>query len=282
MRAIVVFCAMIFGSVCGQAAEQGLASFYGGPLAGGLTAAHRTLPFGSQVRIVNLDNGRAVVVRIVDRGPFIDGRIIDVSPAVATILGFRTAGLGHVRIDRISAETSEAGLPVLQLAAAIQTRTSSHKICRYGADRLEYVQTGSAVDFAGGARRGLGCVDLRSTLFAFAKSEDLTPLVARGGAFLTEMEAAASIPGSAVAAVPQTVPVRQAFFARIAPGASVAELAAAASIPASVLDAVPERKASSARPTGDCSGPTSCEKRDRPPASNPVSLFFAQLRNIFD
>jgi peptidoglycan lytic transglycosylase len=56
---------------------------------------------GSRVRVVNLDNGRTAVVTIVGRGPFIGGRVIDVSIEAAVALGFRQAGLAHVRIDRI-------------------------------------------------------------------------------------------------------------------------------------------------------------------------------------
>ena len=63
--------------------------------------AHRSLPIGSQVRVVNLDNGRSVVVRIVSRGPFIRGRVIDVSTEAAIALGFRQAGVARVRIDQI-------------------------------------------------------------------------------------------------------------------------------------------------------------------------------------
>src|SRR5580693_7252334 len=105
MRTLFVFCAVALGMGCdASATEQGLASFYG---AQGLTAAHRSLQMGSRVRVLNLDNGRSVIVRIVDRGPFIRGRIIDVSTAAAVTLGFRDAGLAHVRIERISAETLE-------------------------------------------------------------------------------------------------------------------------------------------------------------------------------
>ena len=62
-----------------------------------LTAAHRSLPFGSMVRVTNLRNGRAVVVRINDRGPFDKHRIIDVTPAAARQLHF--SGLAPVRLD---------------------------------------------------------------------------------------------------------------------------------------------------------------------------------------
>jgi rare lipoprotein A len=64
-----------------------------------LTAAHRTLPFGTRVRVTNLENGRRIVVRINDRGPFKKGRVLDVTPAAARRLGFAQAGLAHVRLD---------------------------------------------------------------------------------------------------------------------------------------------------------------------------------------
>jgi rare lipoprotein A len=65
--------------------------------AGTLTAAHRSLPFGTKVRVTNTGNGRSVVVRINDRGPFVKGRIIDLTPAGASALGF--SGLAHVTVD---------------------------------------------------------------------------------------------------------------------------------------------------------------------------------------
>ncbi len=61
-----------------------------------LTAAHKTLPFGTKVRVTNQRNGKAVVVRINDRGPFVRGRVIDVSKAAAHALGF--VGAGHTKI----------------------------------------------------------------------------------------------------------------------------------------------------------------------------------------
>jgi len=83
-----------------SAGESGIASYYQNPHYSGLIAAHKTLPFGTRVKVLNLDNGRSAIVRIVDRGPFIRGRIIDVSPAAASALGFRQAGLAHVRLER--------------------------------------------------------------------------------------------------------------------------------------------------------------------------------------
>jgi rare lipoprotein A len=63
-----------------------------------LTAAHRTLPFGTRVRVTNHSNGRSVVVTINDRGPFVSGRIIDVTPAAAKVLGM--SGVAPVTVER--------------------------------------------------------------------------------------------------------------------------------------------------------------------------------------
>jgi rare lipoprotein A len=86
-------------------AQSGIASIYSGgqtangerAVATGLTAAHRTLPFGTMVRVTSQRTGRSVVVRINDRGPFVAGRIIDVTPAAARALGF--SGLAPVTVD---------------------------------------------------------------------------------------------------------------------------------------------------------------------------------------
>jgi rare lipoprotein A len=94
--------------------ETGLASWYGHPYHGRaaangeiydmekLTAAHRTLPFGAWVRVTNLSNSKTVDVRIIDRGPFVDGRIIDLSHAAARAVDLVVAGVGEVRIDVLS------------------------------------------------------------------------------------------------------------------------------------------------------------------------------------
>ena len=99
--------------------ETGIASWYGPNFHGkdtangetydqnDLTAAHRTLPMPSFVRVVNLENGRAIVLRINDRGPFAKGRIIDVSRRGAQLLGFEKQGTAKVRVE-ILAERSQA------------------------------------------------------------------------------------------------------------------------------------------------------------------------------
>jgi rare lipoprotein A len=97
--------------------EVGTASWYGEFFQGketasgepfdmqALTAAHPTLPLGSFVRVTNLRNGRAVVVRINDRGPVVEGRIIDVSYNTARVLGFEGRGLQKVRLDLVRPAT---------------------------------------------------------------------------------------------------------------------------------------------------------------------------------
>ena len=88
----------------------GMASYYGRELAGNrtasgerfdpgqLTAAHRSLPFGSRVRVTNTANGDSVIVRINDRGPFSHGRVIDVSHAAAREIGMHRSGTARVKL----------------------------------------------------------------------------------------------------------------------------------------------------------------------------------------
>ena len=79
--------------------ESGSATSSGQKLnAGALTAAHRTLPFGTKVKVTNKRNGRSVVVTINDRDPFVRGRIIDVTPEAARVLGF--SGIAQVTLGR--------------------------------------------------------------------------------------------------------------------------------------------------------------------------------------
>jgi rare lipoprotein A len=113
VKACLLAIAVCMLSAGAARAESGLASIYGNgdgyagkKTASGdrmnphaLTAAHRSLPFGSRVRVTNRKNGRSAIVRISDRGPFVRGRIIDVTPAVARALGF--SGLAPVSISRV-------------------------------------------------------------------------------------------------------------------------------------------------------------------------------------
>lgn len=84
-----------------------------------VTAAHKTLPMPSWVEVTNLDNGRQLVVRINDRGPFVDGRIIDLSRKSAQLLGVDRPGLARVRVKRVFPEGDWArGTPAPQLVSA--------------------------------------------------------------------------------------------------------------------------------------------------------------------
>jgi rare lipoprotein A len=89
-------------------ASDGLASFYAGGTRtasgerfdpGELTAAHRTLPFGTRLRVTSVATGRSVTVRVNDRGPFVSGRVLDVSYSAADRLGIVGRGVAKVKID---------------------------------------------------------------------------------------------------------------------------------------------------------------------------------------
>lgn len=113
--------------------ETGIASWYGPEFHGrptssreifdqnDLTAAHPTLPFGTMVLVTNLENGRQVTVRINDRGPFVKGRIIDLSYAAARLLGLVGPGTARVRIEVTGYESpkaeSRSGAYVLQVGS---------------------------------------------------------------------------------------------------------------------------------------------------------------------
>jgi rare lipoprotein A len=114
--------------------ERGLASWYGRKFHGqktasgevydmfGMTAAHKTLPLPSYVRVTNVKNGRSVVVRVNDRGPFHANRIIDLSYAAAEKLGIARAGSALVEVERIiPGEPEPAAVPQAPVTAAVET-----------------------------------------------------------------------------------------------------------------------------------------------------------------
>jgi rare lipoprotein A len=112
-----------------QGPHQGIASWYGPGFDGrstssgeiydryGLTAAHPSLPLGTRVRVTNLGNGRSVDLRINDRGPFVKGRVIDLSYTAARELGVVGPGTAEVRVEPIS----DDGVPVGIVSYAVQT-----------------------------------------------------------------------------------------------------------------------------------------------------------------
>jgi rare lipoprotein A len=134
------------------ATETGVASWYGHPYHGRraangeiydmeqMTAAHRTLPFNTWVRVVNLVNDKAVEVRITDRGPFIDGRIIDLSHAAAREIEMIGPGTARVRVEIVRAPEPVTGSYAVQVGA-FRERTNAERVradmeARYGGARL--------------------------------------------------------------------------------------------------------------------------------------------------
>jgi rare lipoprotein A len=109
--------------------EEGNASWYGAPFHGRrasngevydmykMTAAHRTLPFNSMVRVTNLNNGKSAVVRVTDRGPFVDNRIIDLSLAAARQLDAVGPGVIPVRLEVLSGGDPYSGYFTVQVGA---------------------------------------------------------------------------------------------------------------------------------------------------------------------
>jgi rare lipoprotein A len=99
-------------AAAGAFSQTGMGSYYGRELHGrrtasgerfnhaALTAAHRTAAFGTRLKITNLSNGRSVVVRVNDRGPFIRGRVVDISSGAAHHIGMHGRGVARVRIEK--------------------------------------------------------------------------------------------------------------------------------------------------------------------------------------
>lgn len=127
--------------------ETGLASWYGSDFHGrrtasgepynmhAVTAAHQTMPLPSIVRVTNLENGRAMLVRVNDRGPFVNGRIIDMSRRGAQLLGFYGKGTAKVRVQFVGfarqdqiASTEPVGVRTRQVASAPRATTPEVKV----------------------------------------------------------------------------------------------------------------------------------------------------------
>lgn len=116
--------------------EEGIASWYGAPFHGrraadgevfdmnSLVAAHRTLPFGSIVRVTNLTNGRDVQVRVIDRGPFVGDRVLDLARAAAVALDMVGTGTAPVRIELLSGPNPAAGDFTVQVGAFTDRRNA--------------------------------------------------------------------------------------------------------------------------------------------------------------
>jgi rare lipoprotein A len=113
----ILIATISFSSSLMAATQTGIASVYSGEQtangeyahASALTAAHRTLPFGTMVKVTNTQTDRSVVVRINDRGPYIRGRVIDLTPAGARAIG--SSGLAPVRLTVLSVGTHRTSRP---------------------------------------------------------------------------------------------------------------------------------------------------------------------------
>lgn len=135
------------------ATETGIASWYGHPYDGRpaadgeiynmdtLVAAHRTLPFNTRVHVVNLDNSKSVDVRIIDRGPFVDGRIIDLSHAAAQAIGMIGPGTANVEIVVTSVPDVVTPASFAVQVGAFRVKVNAERLraemaARYGTARL--------------------------------------------------------------------------------------------------------------------------------------------------
>jgi len=106
-----------------------------------MTAAHRTLPFGTQVRVHDLDNQKWVDVRINDRGPFVDGRVIDLSHAAARAIEMIGPGTARVRLELLSTPAAESPARYAVQVGAFHNRENAERLRRemeaeYGRARL--------------------------------------------------------------------------------------------------------------------------------------------------
>lgn len=129
---------------------EGVASFYGDPHQGrhtasgeifdkhALTAAHRTLPFNTRVRVLNLENHRNVVVRINDRGPFIAGRIIDLSEEAGRQIGLAGPGTARVRLQILSSPVEQDVWYAVQVGA-FSVRKNADQLRRQLDRRYDHV-----------------------------------------------------------------------------------------------------------------------------------------------
>ncbi len=138
-RYLLLIASLALAAVAGgqdTVVQDGVASWYGADFHGrttsngevydmdAFTAAHRTLPFGSRVRVTNQENGRQVVVRINDRGPFVAGRIIDLSRAAATLLDMLGPGTVAVRLEVLAPAAPEQRVFAVQVGAFVKAENA--------------------------------------------------------------------------------------------------------------------------------------------------------------
>lgn len=141
MKKLIIFTAILITGIAASAQiQEGYASWYGPGFAGRLTAsgevfdpqkltaAHRTLPFGTIVRVTNLANGKSVTVTINDRGPFVKNRIIDLSKKAAEALDMIKTGTARVKLEIISIPQNKQS-PVILQAGAFTSKSNAEELC---------------------------------------------------------------------------------------------------------------------------------------------------------
>jgi rare lipoprotein A len=141
--------------------EVGLASWYGPPYAGrkgadgtvydqnALTAAHLTLPLGTMVRVTNLTNNESVVVKITDRGPFVRGRIIDLSLAAAKATGVYRAGVVKVKVEAFAAPVHPNALPGGRWCVQVGAFEREKDAVKLKEQMMRRYTTAKVIEFAG-------------------------------------------------------------------------------------------------------------------------------------
>ena len=178
--------------------ETGVASWYGAPYhnrrgsngeiydMNAMTAAHRTLPLGSIVRVTNLASSKSAVVRITDRGPFIEGRIIDLSQAAAKQIGLVQRGTGHVRVEVLKTPQSieSGGRWAVQLGGF-----DREKLAREMADHLSRrYRTAKILTFNSPAGNWWVRVRVKDDLRARAEEITRDTKTSEGGVFLVRLD----------------------------------------------------------------------------------------------
>jgi rare lipoprotein A len=120
-----------------------------------LTAAHKTLPMNTMLKVTNLDNNKQIIVRVNDRGPFVDNRIIDLSKKAATLLGMRDKGLAHVKLEVVGFNgrvSSNAKPPVVRNKTNSTNQSKQEKTSYFSPKEKKYYLQVGVYSIAQGAK----------------------------------------------------------------------------------------------------------------------------------
>jgi rare lipoprotein A len=173
---------------------EGLASYYAEPYHGrktasgeifdtyeGMTAAHRTLPFNTMVRVTNTTNGRQVDVRINDRGPFVDGRVIDLSVKAAREIDLMRAGTAPVKLTILKQAVASAPQAVAVQVAALESQSAAEDLKQQLEKKYSNVtvQTFSAEKTLYRVRIAEPDMEKANKIVAELRKQKLTPFVVR-------------------------------------------------------------------------------------------------------